>query len=79
MIRDDVAQPPPPPALKVIVVKEKKEFSVNKTLICSVLDFFKAACSPLWENGRRNPVTLLDEDPVFYPLTDPSLFATFLA
>lgn len=79
MIRDDIAQPPPHPALKLIVGNEKKEFSVNKTLICSVFDFFKAACSPLWENGWRNPVTLLDEDPVFYPLTDPALFAIFLA
>ncbi|CAG8973859.1 hypothetical protein HYALB_00010442 [Hymenoscyphus albidus] len=52
------------PPLKIIVGgQDKQTFFVNKEVICSVSDFFAAACKKEWACGQANTVTLTEENP----------------
>lgn len=59
--------------LKIIVGKEKREFFIQKDLICHHSKFFKAACDERWESGRTNTVTLEEDEPVIF-----SIFLTWV-
>jgi hypothetical protein len=60
--------------VKVIVGKEQATFFIQKGVLCSNSEFFKAACNDRWESGRTSTVTIAEEDPQVF-----SLFMAWLA
>ena len=47
---------------------EKKEFFINRELICSVSEFFKTACKPEWTSGSENRVILESENSAIFSI-----------
>lgn len=64
-IREGLSEPP----LKIVVgTNDQRTSYVNKAIICSLSDFFAAACKKEWVSGQTNTVTLPEEDPAPFAL-----------
>ncbi len=54
--------------VKVIVGPQQEEFTVHKTLLCAASEFFKAALSSNFIEGKEQKVTLPEDDPQYFQL-----------
>lgn len=59
------------PSLTILVGDNKKEFNIQKVLICQESEFFKRASTKLWKSGQTRIIILEEEEP--------EIFSIFLA